>query len=333
MRERERERETSALVTNKSNNSNLHSARNAKNDEFYTQYADIAKELNHYKEQLKGKNILCPCDFDFDLLTNEEKSVILNGKLLEKYNDGFNFSRFLRAKEDEWNLNLTFSAYNPQTNEGIPFQESIKEFAKKHPDGIIITNPPFSLFREFIETIMECNLKFLIIGNQNAITYKEVFKHIKENKLWKGYGANISMIFASPYEINDENNAKFVLSKGKNPKHYIKVKGITWFTNLDVEPRHQRIMLTEKYNEIKYPKYDNYDAINVNKVKEIPYDYEGYIGVPITFLDKYCPDQFEIIDLSRYAEKTIGTKKDVSINGKDVYMRIIIKNKLVRKDR
>ncbi|MFV8470192.1 adenine-specific methyltransferase EcoRI family protein [Mycoplasma sp. SK928A] len=291
----------------------MHSARNAKNDEFYTQYDDIAKELNHYKEQLKGKNILCPCDFDFYLLSEDEKKIIQNGKLLEQYNDGFNFSRFLRAKEDEWNLNLTFSAYIPETNEGVPFQESIKEFAKKHPDGIIITNPPFSLFREFIETIMECNLKFLIIGNKNAITYKEVFKYIKEDKLWLGY-TNVKTFKQADGSFKTFGN-------------------IGWFTNLDVEPRHQRLVLTEKYNEEKYPKYDNYEAINIDKVKDIPYDYEGCMGVPITFLDKYCPDQFEIIDLSRYAKKTIGTKKDVSINGKDVYMRIIIKNKLVRKDK
>ncbi|MFV8418889.1 adenine-specific methyltransferase EcoRI family protein [Mycoplasma sp. HF3V] len=313
--ERERERETSKLVVNKSNNSNLHSAKTAKNDEFYTQYDDIAKELNHYKEQLKGKNILCPCDFDFYLLNEYEKKIIQSGKLLGQYNDGFNFSRFLRAKEEIWNLSLMFSAYNPLTNEGIRFQESIKEFAKKHPDGIIITNPPFSLFREFIETIMECNLNFLIIGNKNAITYKEVFKYIKEDKLWLGYTSA----------------EEFIQPDSNEPKN---IKGLTrWFTNLDVEPRHQRLVLTEKYNEEKYPKYDNYKAINIDKVKDIPYDYEGCMGVPITFLDKYCPDQFEIIDLSRYAKKTIGTKKDVSINGKDVYMRIIIKNKLVRKEK
>ncbi|MFV8470495.1 adenine-specific methyltransferase EcoRI family protein [Mycoplasma sp. VS509_3] len=293
----------------------MHSAKSAKNDEFYTQYADIAKELNHYKDQLKGKNILCPCDFDFDLLTDEEKSVILNGKLLEKYNDGFNFSRFLRAKENEWSLKLTFSTYNPETNEGMPFQKSVKEFAKKHPDGIIITNPPFSLFREFISTIMECNLRFLVIGNKNAITYKEIFKYIREDKLWLGYTSA------------DE----FLQREIDKPKN---IKGLTrWFTNLDVEPRHQRLVLTEKYNEIKYPKYDNYDAINVNKVKDIPYDYEGYIGVPITFLDKYNPIQFEIIG------KMSTTKPDdielgyPFLNNKRIYARIIIKNKLVRKEK
>ncbi|MFV8417945.1 adenine-specific methyltransferase EcoRI family protein [Mycoplasma sp. VS299A] len=331
----------------------MHSAKNAKNDEFYTQYDDIAKELNHYKEQLKGKNILCPCDFDFYLLSEDEKKIIQNGKLLKQYNDGFNFSRFLRAKEEIWNLNLTFSSYNPQTNEGIPFQESIKEFAKKHPNGIIITNPPFSLFREFIQTIIECNLKFLIIGNKNAITYKEVFKYIKEDKLWLGYTSA----------------EEFIQPDSNEPKN---IKGLTrWFTNLDVEPRHQRLILTEKYNPQLYPTYDNYNAINVDKVKDIPCDYSGYIGVPITFLDKYNPKQFEIIalgivgsiDFTKDDIKMECLDKNGNFNGKYTtnakgtlytkytglhkkafrdtetgeyysshYARVIIRNKLVRKD-
>lgn len=182
---------------------------------------------------------------------------------------------------------------------------------------IVVTNPPFSLFREYVATLVEYDKKFIIIGNKNAITYKEIFPLIKDNKIWLG-----EMV-----------PSDFMTPDGKLSG---KLSGLTrWFTNLDIKKRHEDLILIRKYNEKDYPKYDNYDAINVDKVKEIPYDYEGAMGVPITFLDKYNPDQFEILDANNCRKENFlkvkphGLVKDADgpINGKPKYARILIKNK------
>lgn len=175
---------------------------------------------------------------------------------------------------------------------------------------IVVTNPPFSLFREYITQLMKFNKRFIVLGNMNAITYKEIFPLIKENKLWVGYGFNKSIIYRTPYPNLLEANRKFVLSKGKSPDEgYVKVPAICWFTNLDIQRRHDELVLYKKYNETDYPTYDNYDAINVNKVLDIPNDYFGMIGVPITFLDKYNPEQFEIVALGTSREHYTPNKK------------------------
>lgn len=166
---------------------------------------------------------------------------------------------------------------------------------------IVVTNPPFSLFREYVALLVEHGKKFVILGNMNAITYKEIFPLIQANKLWTWYGFNMSMIYKTIYPNLLEANRKFVLSKWYDPDEgYLKVPGICWYTNLETQKRHEELVLYKTYNTQEYPKYDNYDAINVDKVVEIPSDYEGIMGVPITFLDKYNPNQFEIIELSRY---------------------------------
>lgn len=175
-------------------------------------------------------------------------------------------------------------------------EESI-EFLKEA--DIVVTNPPFSLFKEYIACLFEYDKKFIVLSNMNAITYKEIFPLIKENKMWVGYGFNKSMIYKTPYPNLLESNRKYVLSKGKNPDDgFVKVPAICWFTNLDIKRRHEEMILYKKYNELEYPRYDNYDAINVDKVVDIPKDYYGMIGVPITYLDKYNPDQFEIVGLA-----------------------------------
>ncbi len=216
---------------------------------------------------------------------------------------------------------------------------------------IVVTNPPFSLFREYVAQLIEYNKKFLILGNMNAITYKEVFRLIKENKLWSGYGFNMSMVYKTPYSNDLEANKQFVKGKGYNPNDgYVKVPAVNWYTNLDTGKRHENLVFYKKYSSKEYPKYDNYEAINVNKVSDIPMDYEGVIGVPITFLDKYNPDQFEIIWIAdrqnsegvRTKTYTIEDAKNyndlnrgpvVNVNGelKVVYMRILIKNKKPQK--
>lgn len=318
----------------KSSNKNLHTAGKAKKDEFYTQLNDIANELKHYRSQLKGKIIFCNCDDPFEsnffkyfsanfnalkikklIATSYVKSPI-TGKQLplfqieglkpegkEPYvveinevpdlnNDGAvslddvehllkhnkNVSRRLHGDEE-------YSAGDFRSKECI-------EFLKQA--DIIVTNPPFSLFREYIAQLVEYKKKFLIIGNLNAITYKEVFPLIKDNKMWLGItmdGRNKWFQVPDNYPIN-ENVAN---SKIENGKKYLFVKGCIWFTNLDNEKRHGEIALYKKYNKKEYIKYDNYDAIEISKVKEIPKDYEGIMGVPISFLNKHNPKQFEIL--------------------------------------
>ena len=190
---------------------------------------------------------------------------------------------------------------------------------------IVVTNPPFSLFREYVAQLMEYEKQFLIIGNINAITYKEVFPLVKENKIWLGISIHSGdrefrvpdyyPLDAAGYRVD------------KNGIKYIRVKGVRWLTNLDYKQRHEDLFLYKSYNSTEYPKYDNYDAININKTEEIPKDYDGVIGVPITFLDKYNPDQFDIIGIDRYVEDNPYYGHRFKINGKEIYARILIKRK------
>ncbi|VEU75232.1 Uncharacterised protein [Mycoplasmopsis maculosa] len=283
----------------KKKNKNLIDAKKNKNDEFYTRYEDVANELKWYKEQLKDKPLLFPCDYNFYTeFTKEEQNIIFNGGVAESKNDLGSFSRFIINMQDEnsknnWNNKLYFSHYNPKTNEGTPFQKSIREFAKKHPDGVVISNPPFSLFREFIDIIMECNLKFLIIGSMNAITYKETFKYIKENKMWLGY--TNPKTFTTP-----ENKKMDVLTR--------------WFTNLNIEKRHIKIPLSYSYkdNPTKYPKYDNYDGINVYLMLHMK-----------KVLSKTCIDLLE--DLYQKEKVLINTVKRKLITWWKILMNIVMK--------
>ena len=194
---------------------------------------------------------------------------------------------------------------------------------------VVVTNPPFSLFREYVAQLFEYNKDFLIIGNGNAISYKEIFPLIKDNKMWLGVTLFTGKMpfFKVPddYEIN---NSRF---ERRADGLYKQVNSIAWFTNIDHKKRHQEIDLYKHYNADEYPKYDNYNAIDVSKVCEIPMDYDGVMGVPITFLDKYCPTQFKIIGWSRHNDMNmdggfwLGGKADATINGKEVYRRILIK--------
>lgn len=191
---------------------------------------------------------------------------------------------------------------------------------------IIITNPPFSLFREYIAQLIEYGKRFLIMGNNNSITYKEIFKLIKENKIWLGYDVNKTMEFA----LSDSYEK---WSRIENGVKYGKVPAISWFTNLETDKRHQELILYKKYTAEEFPKYDNYDAIEVSKVVDIPQDYDGVMGVPITFLDKFNPDQFELIGSNRW----VGQDEDgvygrsSYLNGKETFKRLFIKNKKVSK--
>lgn len=287
-------------------NQNLLTAKNKKNDEFYTRLEDIQKELNNYKEYFKDKIIYCNCD---DIYTSNFYKYFKDNfnKLGIKKIIATNLSLDNTAYKTEFDNNSKESRTELRGNGDFRSEECIKLLQES---DIIITNPPFSLFREYIAQLIKYNKDFLIIGNMNAATYKEIFPLFKNNQVWFGYTS--PKIFITP----DRTEKKF--------------GNILWYTNLESGKRHCRIQLKEKYygNEEKYPKYDNYDAIEVSKVINIPYDYYGLMGVPVTFLNKYCPEQFELVghdhDLTGDGGAGISDGQFIC-NGKNVYKRVLIK--------
>lgn len=341
-------------------NSNLHKAKKEKNDEFYTQIADIENELKHYKEHFKDKVVFCNCDDPYE--SNFFKYFAWNFKHLGLkkliamwYSTSPIVNTKLRLFDIEWIEDTKSKAYKIEMTDLVDINEDwalnlidVEILAKKNKNhikitllkwdwdfrseeslkslkeaDIVVTNPPFSLFREYIETIIFYEKKFLVIWNINAITYKEIFKLIKENKLWVWYWFNLSLVFKAPYENTLEANIKFCEQKWYFWKNFIKTPAINWFTNLEHKKRNEEITLYEKYSPEKYPKYDNYDWIEVSKVNEIPIDYFWYMWVPITFLWKYNSKQFDIIKFRKWDDN-----KDLSINWKSPYFRIIIKRKI-----
>ena len=263
-------------------NGNLNNAKKAKNDEFYTQLTDIEKELNNYKDFFNGKVVYCNCDdpresnfFKFFSMNFERlglKKLITTGYKKDGHGVAFIYEgdKNGNRKVDDCEVEVV----ELEGNGGYETEECIA-FLKEA--DVVVTNPPFSLFRDYVKQLMDYNKKFLIIGNKNAITYKEIFPYIKNNQLW--LGLNSPCDFSTP--------------SGEITKT---IAGLCrWFTNIENQKRTTPLDLYRKYNPTDYPKYDNYDAINVDKVTDIPEDYDGVIGVPITFLDKYCPKQFEIV--------------------------------------
>ncbi len=326
----------------------LEKARRSKKDEFYTQLSDIEKEINHYRNHFKDKVVLCNCDdprvsnFFHYFSCNFEKLGLK--KLITTCYKNQNADLFSQ-NDSEKAIYLEYEGDKNGNNVPDPEEIGIKhlkgdgDFRSKEciellkQADIVVTNPPFSLFKEYVAQLIEYDKKFVIIGNQNSLTYIDIFRYIKENKLWFGYSIHSGdREFGVPknYPLNAASSR--VDEKGNK---YIRVKGVRWFTNLDYEERHEDLILYKTYygNEDAYPNYDNYDAINVNVTKEIPIDYEGLIGVPITFMDKFNPDQFEIVDaIGRYSlidGATTETKGKylTMINGVKTYTRLIIKNK------
>jgi hypothetical protein len=316
----------------------LHKAKKSKSDEFYTQLSDIESELQYYKEHFKNKTVYCNCDDP--QISNFFRYFILNFKILglkklivscykEKVSDLFNtesnengfFFEYTGTKGESEKPSLADVVYF----KGDGDFRSLESINLLKQSDIVVTNPPFSLFREHVAQLIKYNKKFLIIGNINAITYQEIFKLIKDNKAWLGInlGRGISgFIVPKHYEFyGTETRIDEYGNRIISPNNCL------WFTNLETYQRHKDIVLTKKYigNEKKYPKYDNYDGINIDKTQDIPIDYTGCMGVPITFLHKFNPDQFDII---KFRKGNDG--KDLSINGKCPYFRIIIKNKRVQ---
>ena len=283
-------------------NANLHKAKKEANDEFYTQYEDIAKEIEHYKEHLKGKVVYCNCDIPH--FSNFHKYFLDNFKELEL--------KQLIVTGYVKNGNGKCSIYDGEKSTDYDLlgdgdfrgDECIDMLQKA---DVVITNPPFSLFREFIRVVVENDKDFIVVGNKNATTYKDVFPLLMDDKMF--IGATIPNDFITPLgeskKIND-------LSR--------------WFTSFNVRDN-DYLHLTKEYSSLGYLKYDNYDAVNVNKVKDIPKDYDGVMGVPITFLDKYNPSQFEIVGIDRYVADNPHYGRRFTLNGKEIYARILIKRK------
>jgi hypothetical protein len=330
--------------------SDLHTAQKAKNDEFYTQLEDIEKELKHYKAQLKGKVVLCNCDDPYEsnffkyfasnfnylglkklIATSYTRSPIAgtqlglfeleglkpNGKQpfkieINEVVDSDN-SGSVTLADVEYLLKHDKNTATPLEGNGDFRSEECIELLKEA--DIVITNPPFSLFREYVAQLEQYNKNFLIIGNTNAFTYKEIFGLFKEDKIRTGYtNFNVGMFFVVP---DDWEKFHHIDEAGRK---IARVSTSCWFTNLDVEKHKEELTLYKKYSPEEYPKYDNYDGINVDKYTDIPYDYDGVVGVPITFLDKYNPQQFEIVKFRKGDDD-----KDLIINGKYPYFRILIR--------
>jgi hypothetical protein len=323
-------------MARKATNKLLQKAKKSKSDEFYTQLCDIESELRHYKTHFKEKVVFCNCDdprisnfFKYFVDNFEDLGI---GKLLtscyreqavDLFNDRSDESGFFfeyKGSENEKQNRIDVNYFKGDGD--FRSAESIKLLKQS---DIVVTNPPFSLFREYVDQLVKHDKKFLIIGNVNAITYKEIFKLIKENKAWLGInlGRGVSgFIVPEHYELyGTEARIDDLGNRIVSPNNCL------WLTNLDTFKRHEDILLTKKYfgNESEYPKYDNYDGINVNKTKDIPLDYKGAMGVPITFLHKFNPDQFEIIKFRKGDDE-----KDLAINGKCPYFRILIKNKRIQ---
>ncbi len=327
----------------KNTTSNLHDAKKNKNDEFYTQLADIENELRHYKEHFQGKTVYCNCDDPrisnfFHYFSYNFQHLGLKKLITTCYK---NQQRDLFSQHDcEQAIMLEYDGFRegdriPNADDiGITHLQGDGDFRSEEciellkQADIVVTNPPFSLFREYVAQLVEYDKKFLIIGHQNAITYKEIFPLIKDNRLWLGFGFRGG---AAHFMSNYEDYATATDRK----EGMIRVSGVVWFTNLEHKKRNEELILYKQYTPKDYPTYDNYNAIEVGKTAEIPMDYDGVMGVPITFLDKYNPDQFEVLGATESEGKGFAkgiwlVESGISqavVKDKRVYKRIFIRNK------
>ncbi|MGV7977028.1 MAG: adenine-specific methyltransferase EcoRI family protein [Anaerolineaceae bacterium] len=341
----------------------LDKAKRNKADEFYTQMPDIEAELRHYKEHFRGKVVLCNCDDPYE--SNFFKYFAMNFNYLglkkliaTSYSDSpvaygqlplFEIQTLKnRPSAEKPACRIEITEVPDENADGAVDLTDVENLLKNRKnvfsflegDGdfrsaecvellkeadIVVTNPPFSLFREYVAQLVEYDKKFIIIGNVNAITSKEIFRYFEENIIWLGQSIHSGdrefrvpdyyPLQAAGFRVDDVG------------VKYIRVKGVRWMTNLDYEERHEKLTLYKRYTPEEYPRYDNYDAINVDKTVDIPCDYDGAMGVPVTFLDKYNPDQFEIIGIDRYVEDNPLYGKRFTIDGIEKYARILIKRK------
>lgn len=318
-------------------NTNLHKAKDAKNDEFYTQLTDVAKELMHYKAHFKDKIVLCNCDdptwsafWKYFHLNFAELGL---KKLISTHYDREEATYKMEYTGGNDN-DIDVGVKTPLEGNGDFRNQECLDLLDE--SDIVVTNPPFSLFREYVAVLVEHKKKFLILGNMNALTYKEIFPLIRDNQLW--YGASIHSGDRKFYVPDDYPLKASGCGVDDNGRKFIRVKGVRWYTNLDYKARHEKLVLWKNYTPEEYPKFDELpDVINIDKVQNIPVDFDGLMAVPITFLDKYNPEQFEIIDaLNRYTILDyFGVNEDVqnrhshccNINGKSTYYRIVVRKK------
>ena len=306
-----------------SKNNNLHAAKTAKNDEFYTTFSSINEEINTnehgYRPFFKDQVVYCNCD-------DPEES---------------NFWKFFKAVFKAYGIKKLISThYTQDGSSSYKLEYDGERVVKTELEGngdfrspecvellkesdVVVTNPPFSLYREFVALLTKYDKKYVIWANNNSITYKEIFPLIKENKMWLGYTCNKTLSFAVPNDYRYDEKETEKIGDGK---HYGKVPAISVFTNLDIPKRHEPMLLGWKFEKGLemgiYQKYDNYDAYNVDKVCQIPRDYDGVLGVPITFLDKYCPEQFEILNANDYrTSDNVPKKSHGLIKDKEGYIR------------
>lgn len=351
-----------------SKNQALSNAAKAKKDEFYTQLADIEKEMRYYKDYFRGKTVFLNCDDPYE--SNFFKYFAMNfnrlglKKIIATCYAGSTvaqtqlqlFDDMMEDGESKRPYKLEITEVKDENNDGKIDLADVEWLIKNKKnvltilDGngdfrspecvqlldeadVVITNPPFSLFREYLALLVEHEKDFIILGNQNAITYKEVFPLIRDNKVWLGASIHSGdrefrvpddyPLKAASYRVDDDGNK------------FIRVKGIRWFSNIDYKQRHEPLILVETYDPDRYPRYDNYDAINVDKTNDIPEDYDGIMGVPITFLDKYDSNQFEIIGATESEGKGFSNglwnpESGVAqpmIDGRRIYKRLFIRKR------
>lgn len=335
-------------------NVSLNKAKEAQEDEFYTQYEDIAAELPRYREQLKGKHIICPCDWDESLdevvvyaseeecqkenLMQKDCTVkVIDTDKTDKHIEKdinlvkCNFVKFLIAHAEAYGIaSISVSGYDPISNRGVRFQDL--DYSKY---DLVITNPPFSQMREFIEVMFERKKKFLVVASMNHVTLIDIFKRIQAGQMWLGYHAG-DMAFKVPDYYESRDTRYWVDDEGQK---WRSMGNACWLTNLEVSIRHDRLILTEEYDPERYPTYNNLDGIDVDALENIPYDYAGLMGVPLTILAKHNQEQFELVGFGKgNAAKAIGVTKnhrgrtDIEFTKPDgtykcPYGRIIVRNR------
>lgn len=343
------------------NNVNLQTAKNIKDDEFYTTYETIQKEIEHYSKHFVNKTVLCNCDDPFE--SNFSKFFLKNFNKLKlkrlictSYKSSKMIATQISLFDSDGEQLKTGQGYVMDIRKFCDIEDEIpddfvedilknKKYIKKlKGDGdfrseecinylknsdIVVTNPPFSLFKELVSMLVKYNKSYLLIGNQNALTYKEIFPLIQNNQAWTGYQFG-EMKFRVPSTSEPRSTRYWVDETGQK---WRSLGNAMWLTNLDNERRHEKLSLTKSYNPIDYPKYDLYDAINVKKVSDIPYDFEGVMGVPITIIHKYNSEQFEIVGEANHGSDNEYDLFKPTINGKQLFKRILIKNRKLQKEK
>ena len=315
-------------------------ARKRKKDEFYTQLVDIENELRHYKAHFKGKVVLCNCDdprrsnFFKYFADNFEKlqlkrliATCYKSQDVDLFSQGDCERAICQIYEGDRNGNLVVDddevCVRELKGDGDFRSAECIELLKEA--DIVVTNPPFSLFREYVAQLVKYEKKFLIIGNVNALKYKEMFPLIMADKVWLGASIHSGdREFGVPSDYPLEAASCRIDSMGQK---YIRVKGVRWYTNLEYSSRHEKLPLYKAYSSAEFPKYESYDAIEVSKTSDIPMDYDGVMGVPITFMDKYCPEQFEIVGVFNHGSDSEFDLAKPILNGKELYTRIAIRHR------